>query len=153
MTLVKQVSVFLENSPGRLAEVTQALGAKGIDIGALSLAETTEFGVLRLIVNDPVRAAEVLIASGYAVTMTDVLAVAVRNEPGGLARAMAALDGASIGVEYLYAFVGAARDRADGTVATEALVIIRVEEPEKAAAALSGSGIRVLSTSEVYGLL
>lgn len=142
--LVKQISVFLENKSGRLAEVTKILGDNGIDISALSIADTTDFGILRLIVNQPEKAESVLRENGFTVSCTSVIAIAVADKPGGLAAALEVLDRESIGIEYMYAFVGKTSD--------EALVILRVETPDRAVDALSKNNIRVLSSSVVYEL-
>lgn len=142
--LVKQISVFLENKSGRLAEVTGVLGENNIDISALSIADTTDFGILRLIVNQPERAEAILRKNGFTVSCTSVIAIAVEDKPGGLAAALKILDREAIGIEYMYAFVGKTTD--------QALVIIRVEVPEKAVEALTRNGIKVLSSSEVYKL-
>ncbi|MCR4434431.1 MAG: ACT domain-containing protein [Clostridiales bacterium] len=142
--LVKQISVFLENKSGRLAEVTRVLGDNNIDISALSIADTTDFGILRLIVNQPEKAEEILKNNDFTVSCTSVIAIAVPDRPGGLAGALDVLDRESIGIEYMYAFVG--------KHSQEALVILRVENPDKAIAALQNSRIRVLSSEEVYDL-
>lgn len=142
--LVKQISVFLENKSGRLAEVTRTLAQNNIDISALSIADTTDFGILRLIVNDPETAESVLGANGFTVSCTSVIAVSVADKPGGLAAALDIMETEGIGIEYLYAFVGKAKD--------EALVIFRVESPDKAVEVLRKNGIKVLSSDEVYKL-
>jgi len=142
--LVKQISVFLENKSGRLAEVTSILGSNDIDISALSIADTTDFGILRLIVNKPDEAERILKEHGFTVKCTDVIAIAVVDEPGGLAEALKVLEHASISIEYMYAFVGKATN--------QALVILRVEEPEKAAEILDKNNIRVLPAERVYEL-
>jgi len=142
--LVKQISVFLENKSGRLAEVTKILGSHDIDISALSIADTTDFGVLRLIVNKPEQAEKVLVENGFTVSCTSVIAIAVPDEPGGLASALEVLKNGSVGIEYMYAFVGKS--------SSDALVILRVEEPEKAIELLKNMNIKVLSSEEVYNL-
>jgi hypothetical protein len=142
--LVKQISVFLENKSGRLAEVTRILGGSGIDISALSIADTTDFGILRLIVNKPEQAEQVLRDNGYTVSCTSVIAIAVVDEPGGLAAALDILDRASIGIEYMYAFVG--------KTSNEALVILRVEDPDRAIKELTENNIKVISSDTVYKL-
>ena len=142
--LVKQISIFLENKSGRLAEVTSVLGENGIDISALSIADTTDFGILRLIVNKPEKAEEILKENGFTVSRTNVIAIAVIDEPGGLAAALKALDREQIGIEYMYAFVG--------KTSKEALVILRVENPEKAIGALTKNNIKVIPSDEVYKL-
>ena len=142
--LVQQISVFMENKLGRLAEVTKILGENNIDISALSIADTTDFGILRLIVNKPEEAERILRENGFTVRCTDVIAIAISDKPGGLSLALDILDKVSISIEYMYAFVGKAKD--------EALVILRVESPDKAVETLKKSDIRVLSSNEVYKL-
>lgn len=142
--LVKQISVFLENKSGRLAEVTRTLGENNIDISALSIADTTDFGILRLIVNKPESAEEVLKENGFTVSGTTVIAIGVVDKPGGLAHALEILDKERIDIEYMYAFVSKTED--------EALVILRVEDPDRAITSLKKNGINVLSSNQVYKL-
>lgn len=142
--VVKQISIFLENKSGRLAEVTKILGEKSIDISALSIADTTHFGILRLIVNKPEDAEEVLKENGFTVSITSVIAIGVQDKPGGLAKALEVLDRENIGIEYMYAFVSKKED--------EALVILRVEEPDRAVEVLKRGGISVLTPNQVYKL-
>ncbi|HEY9059026.1 MAG TPA: ACT domain-containing protein [Pseudobacteroides sp.] len=142
--LVKQISVFLENKSGRLAEVTKTLGKEGIDISALSIADTTDFGILRLIVNQPEKAEAILKENGFTVSSTSVIAIAVQDKPGGLASALDVLESQSIGIEYMYAFIGKTTD--------EALVILRVEDSEKAIQTLENNNIKVISSKDVYDL-
>jgi len=141
---VKQISIFLENKSGRLAEVTSILGDSNIDISALSIADTTDFGILRLIVNKPDEAEEVLRSNGFTMSVTNVIAIGVKDEPGGLAGALKALEGRNIEIEYMYAFVSKKED--------EAMVILKTGSPEKAVEALQAHGISVLSPEQVYDL-
>jgi hypothetical protein len=141
---VKQISVFLENKSGRLAEVTRVLGDNSINIRALSIADTTDFGILRLIVNKPEEANEVLKQEGFMVSETEVIAVEVPDYPGGLAGVLLDLGEAGINIEYLYAFIGRS--------AGNALVVFRVEDCESAIRALNSKNIRVLGGEEVYAL-
>lgn len=141
---VRQISVFLENKAGRLADVTKVLGENHIDISALSIADTTHFGILRLIVNDPDRAEEVLREKGFTVSSSPVLAIAIDDVPGALSEALEALTTSGIGVDYIYAFVGKTQNKA--------LVIFRVENTEVAAELLRKAGILVLRDEEVYSL-
>ena len=141
---VKQLSIFLENQSGRLAEVTNALGAQGINIRALSLADTSGFGILRLIVNDIAKAHGVLNSLGFTVRETDVIAVEMSDSPGGLSGILQALAEANINVEYMYAFVQKSKDNA--------VVIFRVESVDEAIKSLRGKGIRILPASEVYSI-
>jgi hypothetical protein len=142
--LVKQISVFLENKSGRLAEVTKTLGANDIDISALSIADTTDFGILRLIVNKPEEAENVLKENGFTVSCTSVIAIAIEDKPGGLASVLEILDKEAIGIEYMYAFVG--------KTTSDALVILRVEDPEKAILTLANKNISVVPADMVYKL-
>ncbi len=142
--LVKQISVFLENKSGRIYEVSKALGENDINISALSIADTTDFGIMRLIVNRPQEALDVLKAQGFTVSSTEVIAAEVADSPGGLSQALAALNDAKISIEYLYAFAAKSK--------TGALVLFRVEDPHAAVKALQDVGIMVLSGEEVYAL-
>ncbi len=142
--LVKQISVFLENKSGRLAEVTKVLGSHEIDIGALSIADTTDFGVLRLIVNKPEEAESILKEKDFLVSSASVVAVSIDDKPGGLAVALSALESERMSIEYMYAFVGKA--------ANEAIVILKVEDPQKAVEVLKRHDIKVLPSKVVYNL-
>lgn len=141
---VKQISVFLENKAGRLADVTKVLGSNKIDISALSIADTTHFGILRLIVNDPDAAEIILKDAGFTVSSSPVLAIAIEDTAGSLSIALDALDAKAIGVDYIYAFVGKTQSKA--------LVIFRVEDIPAATKVLTEAGITVLKDEEVYSL-
>jgi hypothetical protein len=143
MTL-KQVSVFLENKKGRLAEVTRLIAEQKINIRALSLADTTDFGVLRLIVNDPERCFTILKENNFVAQQTDVIAVEVLDKPGGLQQILDVFDENSINIEYMYAFVEKKSDNA--------IVIFRIDQPERAIQVLEKSKITVLS-SEIISKL
>lgn len=142
--LIKQISIFLENKSGRLADVTRTLAKNNINISALSIADTTDFGILRLIVNDPERAQKALKEEGFTVNINNVIAISVEDKPGGLADALEILENHNIGIEYMYAFVS--RD------SNKAMVILRVENPEKAIEVLMGNNILVKSSNQVYEL-
>jgi hypothetical protein len=122
---VKQISVFIENTPGRLADFTRLLGEHQIDLVSLSIADTTHFGILRGIVADYERAEKIIGEAGYTVRLTDVLAASVPDQPGGLASVLKMLSENGISIEYLYSFVRNA--------GKNALIIFRVEELDKAA--------------------
>ena len=141
---VEQISIFLENKSGRLAEATGILAAAGVNIRALSLADTAEFGILRLIVDQNDRAKQALKEGGFTVGKTEVVALEVPDQPGGLAQILRALDAAGINVEYMYAFVQRS--------GANAILIFRFDEPDQAIQALTKAGIRVLKGQEVYAL-
>lgn len=141
---VKQISVFLENKSGRLAEVTSILGDNQIDISALSIADTADFGILRLIVSDPVKAEQILKDSGFTVAISSVLAIGIEDTPGSLAKVLNLLREKDMPVEYIYAFVG----RHSG----KALVIIRVENAEETGEMLSANNVEVIACEDVYRL-
>ncbi len=140
--MVEQLSVFLENETGGLADVVDVLARTAIDIRALSLADETDFGILRLIVDDPDRASFALKGAGFTVRKTPVVAVQIPDRPGGLAATLNALRG--ISVEYMYAFV-----RKSGE---QALVVFRFENPEAAVATLRKAGAKLLDAREVQTL-
>jgi hypothetical protein len=141
---VEQISIFLENKSGRLAEVTGVLSKAGINIRALSLADTADFGILRLIVDKIDRAKEVLKQNGFAVSKTEVIGVLVPDRPGGLAEILGVLQAGGINVEYMYAFVQRSGDNA--------IIIFRFDELDKAIQTLTGGGVRVLKGEELYAL-
>lgn len=143
---VQQISIFLENKSGRLSEVTRVLGDNGINIRALSLADTTDFGILRLIVNDTEKANKVLKENGFTVGKTDVIAVEVDDRPGGLASILEVLNKENINVEYMYAFV----ERSQGN----AVIIFRFDDQytETAIKLLKEADITVLEGEKVYSL-
>src|SRR5512142_1852127 len=138
---VEQISIFLENKSGRLADVTQILAGNGINIRALSLADTADFGILRLIVSDLDKTKQLLKDSGFTVGQNEVVAVEVPDLPGGLAGILGALTGTGINVEYMYAFVR----KCEGN----AVLIFRFDEIEKAIDTLRKAGIRILKREEV----
>lgn len=139
-----QISIFLENKSGRLAEVTDILARNNINIRALSLADTADFGIFRLIVNDPVRATGVLKEAGFTIGRNEVVAVVVPDLPGGLAGILGTLQGKGINVEYMYAFV----QKNEGN----AVLIFRFDDADKAIEVLRQSGVRVLDGEEMQTL-
>ena len=141
---VEQISVFLENKAGRLAEVTRTLGDAGVSIRALSLADTTDFGILRLIVDKYEKAREVLKAKGFTVGMTEVVAIEVPDRPGGLASVLQVLSQAGVNVEYMYAFVQHS--------GKNAVIIFRFDNLDDAIKILQQEGIHIYSGEEVYRL-
>jgi len=141
---VEQISIFLENKPGVLEEATRILKDAGINIRTLSLADTTDFGVLRLIVNDVDRASQVLKEQGFRTSRTVVVAVEVPDRPGGLHGILEVLSKSGINVEYLYAFVERSGEHA--------VIIFRVDAPDKAIEVLQKNGMTVLPGAKLYGL-
>jgi hypothetical protein len=139
---LQQLSLFLENRSGQLREPCEALARAGIDLLTMSLADTSQFGILRFIVADPERAKKVLEDDGMVVRITEVIPVEVENKPGGLAFVLAAIDEAGLGVEYMYDF-GAACS------AGKAAIVFRFEDPDAAIAALQKAGVRILSGEEL----
>jgi hypothetical protein len=138
---VEQITIFLENKSGRLADITDVLARNGINIRALSLADTVDFGILRLIVSDLEKTKRLLKDSGFTVGQNEVVAVEVPDLPGGLAGILAALQGKSINVEYMYAFVR----KCEGN----AVLIFRFDDIEQAIDTLQKAGIRILKREEV----
>ena len=139
---LQQLSLFLENRSGQLREPCEALAKAGIDLLTMSLADTATFGILRFIVADPAKAKQVLEDQGMVVRMTEVVPVEVENRPGGLARVLAAIDEAGLGVEYMYDFGAACRGG-------KAAIVFRFEDPDTALGALATAGVRVLSGEEL----
>ena len=142
--MAKQISIFLENKEGRLAHVTRILGEAGINIRVLSIADTSDFGILRIIVNDPYKTFQVLHEAGFTVSETKVLAVQVPDTPGGLADVLEQLSQENLNIEYLYAVLGSSSD--------QALIIFKVEDNEKAQQTFEKRGIKFLSDEELYQL-
>ncbi len=140
--MVEQLSVFLENETGGVADVVDVLAAASVDIRALALADETDFGILRLIVNDPGRAVAALKTAGLTVRRTPVVAVEIPDRPGGLAATLNALRGTP--VEYMYAFV-----RKSGEAA---FAVFRFEDPEGAIETLRRAGARILEADDVQRL-
>jgi len=141
---VEQISVFLENRAGRLAEITRVLGDAGVNIRALSLADTSDFGILRLIVSDNEKAKEALKEHGFTVGKTSVVAVEVEDRPGGLNRILEILSKAAVNVEYMYAFVQHS--------GANALMIFRFDDIDAAVKVLTDNDIKVLEGNTVYTL-
>ena len=141
---VRQISIFLENRSGRLASVLREVGSAGVNIRALPLADTSDFGILRLIVDDVDKGVQALRETGHTVSLTEVLAVEVPDHPGGLAGILDKLSAANLNVEYMYAFVCRATEKA--------VVVFRFEDVDHAVATLQSSGISVLRAETVYQL-
>jgi hypothetical protein len=141
---VRQISVFMENRAGRLQEITGILAKAGINLRALSLADTSDFGILRLIVDSPDRAAEILRQAGYTIRENVVIAAVIEDKPGGLHEILKALAKENISVEYMYGFLGKHKH--------EAVMIIRVEAAEKAIETLLEAGVALLKGEQIYSM-
>jgi hypothetical protein len=139
---ITQISVFIVNESGRLHEVTGLLGDNNINIRALSLADTSDFGILRLIVNEPDKAYRLLRENEFTVGRTEVLAVEVPDNPGGLAGVLGALSKASINVEYMYALVERSTD--------SAVMIFRFDDTAKAVDTLTANGYKLMKGEQIY---
>ena len=142
---VKQISVFLENKPGMLCAMTEVLAREQIDMRALSLAETKDFGIVRIIVDDVYKATTVLKDEGYVHSVTPVVGVAIPDVPGGLSQVLQVLGDAGVNVEYMYAFLG-------GRDVDHAYMILRVQDEQAAEAALGARGIRCVGQDELSTL-
>lgn len=140
---VIQLSVFLENKKGRLYDTACVLGEAGIDIKALTIAESEDFGVLRMVVNKPDEALKALKADGLVASITDIVAVEVGDKPGGLAAVLKVLNDNEINLEYMYAFSEKNIDKA--------IVVFRFDDPDRAIAVLTKNSVRVLGKKEVQG--
>lgn len=141
---VEQISIFIENKAGRLAKISRILSESGINIRALSLADTSDFGILRLIVNDVEKAQSVLKGCGFTVNKTEVVAVEVPDRPGGLSHILNILDSGQINVEYMYAF----GERSGGN----AVIVFRFDDTDKAIETLTGSGVLILAGERLYSM-
>ena len=142
---IHQLSVFVENRPGHLIAPCRLLAEAGINLVTLALAETQQYGILRLIVRDWQQAQQVLEARGFRVTVTEVLAVQVADRPGGLVEVLKPISAAGLNVEYMYAFSTKAGD--------QAVLVFRFEDPDLALQTLRGSAVSFLDTVELFGRL
>ncbi len=140
--IIKQLSVFVENKKGRLFAIADALAKHDIDISSLSLADTSEFGILRLIVNKPEEAKKVLADAGVIVKITDVVAVVMEDAPGGVAGALEVFKNSEIGVEYMYACVGKTTGKA--------LMVVKTDDDNKAEEALAKAGYALANPADIY---
>jgi len=138
----EQISIFMENRPGGLAEITELLARAAINIRAMSVADTADFGIFRVIVDDTERCTRLLKESGFTVTRSEMVVVQIPDRPGGLHEIIRILSGQRINIEYLYAFITRARE--------SAVIIFRFDEPDRAVKTLQEAGIRVLTGEEVH---
>lgn len=140
---LNQISVFLENKPGTLNKVCRLLAEHQIDISTMSMAETKDFGILRMIIKEWEKAKDLLMENGFGVTVTDVVALEVEDRPGGMCQMLDALDRCSINVEYLYAFVSPLHGKA--------VVILRFDAPDEVLERLKAdSQVRIVSGNEIF---
>ncbi len=139
---IKQISVFVENKPGAMSAMTEVLAANNIDMRALSLAETSDFGIVRIIVDNVYKATTVLKDAGYVHSVTDVIAVGLPNIPGGLNKVLSVLEGAGLNIEYMYAFLGK-KDK------NHAYMIFRVQDDATATKVLMENNIRSLNQNDI----
>ena len=140
--LIKQISVFVENKSGKLAEIIKTIGDNNIDIYALSIADTTDFGVLRLIVNDPDKAKSILREKGMVVKSNEVIAVVIEDKPGGLTHTLDVLKEKCIDIEYMYAFIGKNKNGAT--------VVLKVDKPGEAMSLLEKTDVAVVESEDLY---
>ena len=141
---ITQISIFLQNKEGRLSEAVQTLAAKGINIRTLTIAESKDFGVLRVVVDRPEDAREALKAAGFLASITDIVAVEVDDRPGGLARILQIIEEHKINIEYMYAFT---EKRAD-----KGIMVFRFDNPDAAIQALKSHGVGVVGQKDVTNL-
>lgn len=139
--LIKQMSVFVENTTGRLADLTKILADNGIDIKASTIADTVDFGILRCIVPDPEAATDILRNAGFTASITEVIAVSLEDKPGGLHKVLKILSDNGIGVDYIYSTIKPQND--------EAVIMIKVADPKKAVDVLTAKGVKLFSMGEI----
>ncbi len=139
---IQQISMFLENKPGRISEPCKILAANNINILTLSLADTQQFGILRLIIQDWQKAKEVLEREGFIVNITEVVATEVEDKPGGLAKILEIIEKEGLNIEYMYAFTFRSGDKA--------VIVFRFDQPDLAIKALQSKGINVLDSVQLY---
>ena len=141
---VKQLSIFVENKEGKLVTITDSIANANIDIRAMSVADTQDFGIFRLIVTDPERAKEALESSGCFVSITQVVGVSIPDVPGSLAKVVNILARHNINIEYMYAFIAVAKQQAS--------VVLRVADNENAEKILKENGISLLDENEITNI-
>lgn len=140
--IIKQLSVFLENKSGRLTELTEILGESDINMSALSIADTSEYGIIRMVVSNPEKALRVLKEKNFSVNLTDVICLLTANESGALAKGLKILSNEKISIEYMYAF----------SMGEKALVVIRTEDINKTIVVLKKQKMELLNASELYNI-
>ena len=142
MAFIKQISLFVENTPGSISKVCSILKDNNLSISTLSLADTSEFGILRLLIQDSEKAAKVLTDAGFVVKTADVLALTVPNRAGGLSEIFDILDKHNLSVEYMYAFTAGKADKA--------IIVFRFEDPAAALKEIAGENVQLISAGELF---
>jgi len=145
MKRIKQISVFVENKPGRLLDVIEVLGNSNIDIKAISLADSSDFGIVRLICENPESAYEVITNSGFTASLTEVLAIAISDKPGSLAKVLRVLKESDINIEYMYGFSAKMKDHA--------VMIIKVSNLEETIKCCISNNVQVLSENDISSVV
>lgn len=141
---IRQLSIFIENKPGRVAQVTEVIAKAKVDIRALSIADTSNFGILRLIVNKPDEALDALKKANITVSITSVIAIGIDDSPGEFSNVARILADKGIEIEYMYTFIGRDKNRA--------FVILKVEEEDKASEVLKRNKVSILTTEQIQGM-
>ena len=141
---IRQLSIFIENKPGRVAQVTEVIAKAKVDIRALSIADTSNFGILRLIVNKPDEALDALKKANITVSITSVIAIGIDDSPGEFSNVARILADKGIEIEYMYAFIGRDKNRA--------FVILKVEEEDKASEVLKRNNVSILTTEQIQDM-
>jgi hypothetical protein len=141
---LKQLSIFLENAPGRLYEATNALGEAGINLRSLCISDTSDFGVLRILVSDVARARQVIMEKQLPARVDDVIAVEIEDTPGSLARVLLPFKETKVNVDYMYAVAGSATGKA--------VMVFRFSDNDRAIEILRGNGVRILD-AEAFGIV
>jgi hypothetical protein len=145
MKRIKQISIFVENKPGRLLDVVEILGNSNIDIKAISLADSSDFGIVRLICENPESAYEVINNSGFTASLTEVLAIAISDKPGSLAKVLRALKESNVNIEYMYGFSAKTKDHA--------VMIIKVSNLEETIKCCISNNVQVLSENDISSIV
>jgi hypothetical protein len=137
---IKQLSIFLENKSGRLTEVLETLGEEKINIAALSIADTSEYGILRLIVSDPMESLKLLKAKNFSVNLTDVIGIEIPNEAGSLSKIVKFFSAESVSIEYMYAF----------TYYEKGIVVMRTDDREKAFQIVEKQKLKLIKQEDIF---
>jgi hypothetical protein len=145
MKRIKQISVFVENKPGRLLDVVEVLGNSNIDIKSISLADSSDFGIVRLICENSESACELITNSGFTASLTEVLAIAISDQPGSLAKVLRALKESDINIEYMYGFSAKTKDHA--------VMIIKVSNLEETIKCCISNNVQILSENDISSIV